>query len=214
MSSLKHIIPKKSYRERGQAKHRLHLGELEKKVDYEKRRSIYKKKQKIENVLKEKIMTKNPDEFHTGMVHSRIKDKDNVLIKEGKVYNSKKQITYKRGELKNNLNILYNKLKKVNKKIYNYQMNIPFRYVFDNTHEIYEENDKKQILKPENGELIKKAKEMQEEYNNLIYKKQAILRTINKVDNKYVNTYRDVDGFKIEMEKPFSTYRMIAPRLK
>ncbi|KYN95578.1 nucleolar rRNA processing protein, putative [Plasmodium reichenowi] len=212
MSNFKNIIPKRTYLERGQAKHRLHLGELEKKVDYGKRREIYKKKKKIENVLKEKIMTKNPDEFHTGMVHSRVTE-DNVLVREEKVLKKEVQLKNKRQELKEQTNDLYNKLKKIHKRLANYQMNIPLRYVFNNSHELYNENEI-YTLKAENKKLKKRGDLIQKKYNGLINMKKNLLDQIRKLDNKYITTYHKVDGYNIVTDKGKTPYRLYQPRLK
>ncbi|CRH02895.1 nucleolar rRNA processing protein, putative [Plasmodium relictum] len=212
MSNFKNIVPKRSYLERGQPKHRLHLGELEKKVDYGKRKEIYKKKKKIENVLKEKVMTKNPDEFHTGMVHSRITN-NSILVKEKRIMKPELQLKYKRNELSQKTNYLYNRLKKINKKISNYQINIPLRYVFNNSHELYNENEI-YTLKAENKKLRKRGECIQKEYNSLINAKNNILDNIRKLDNKYASTFRNIDGYKIINDKGKIPYRFFAPRLK
>ncbi|SBS88964.1 nucleolar rRNA processing protein, putative [Plasmodium ovale curtisi] len=212
MSSLKNVVPKRSYLERGQAKNRLHLGELEKKVDYEKRREIYKKKKRIENVLKEKIMNKNPDEFHTGMVHSRIREDDNVLVKEKKIYDRKKIMEYERRKIKNETFNLYGLLKHVNKKIYNMQMNIPLRYVFNNTHEIYNENDEKCTLKADKKKFQKEGNLFEIKFKKMLNHKTRILDQIRKMDNNYINTYRNVDGYTVRIYKGKSAYKLFAPR--
>ncbi|SBT82796.1 nucleolar rRNA processing protein, putative [Plasmodium ovale] len=215
MSSLKNVVPKRSYLERGQAKNRLHLGELEKKVDYEKRREIYKKKKRIENVLKEKIMNKNPDEFHTGMVHSRIREDDNVLVKEEKIYNDAKIMEYERKKIKNTTFNLYGLLKRVNRKIYNMQMNIPLRYIFNNTHEIYNENEEKCTLKADKKKLQKEGILFENKFKNMLTHKSNILKQIRNMDNSYIKTYRHVDGYTVQKHKgKNSTYKLFAPRLR
>ncbi|CAD2106141.1 nucleolar rRNA processing protein, putative [Plasmodium vinckei brucechwatti] len=214
MSSLKNIIPKRNYRERGQAKNRLHLGELEKKADYSKRREIYKKKQKIENVLKEKIMNKNPDEFNTGMVHSRVNEKENVLVKEEIAIPENVKLKNIRNKLKTEENYNYTFLKRINKKINNYQMNIPLRYVFNNTHEFYNDNDEKYDLKTENNKLKRKGQEFEKKFKSLLNAKKNVLEKIRKIENSFVNTYKDIDGYKIYSKKGGVPYRFVAPRLR
>ncbi|GAW83842.1 U3 small nucleolar RNA-associated protein 11 [Plasmodium gonderi] len=214
MSSYKNVIPKRSYQERGQAKHRLYLGELEKKVDYGKRREIYKKKKKIENVLKEKIMNKNPDEFHTGMIHSRINDDTNELIKEEKVLKEEVKLKHKRDELTQQANMLYKKLKKINKAIDNYQINVPLRYIFNNSHEYYNDNEDTYVLKAENKKVKNRAAILQKRYNSLINLKKNILSHIRNIDNKYVITYKNVDGYSVIKGSGGTPYRFFAPRLR
>ncbi|CAA9991273.1 u3 small nucleolar rna-associated protein, putative [Plasmodium knowlesi strain H] len=219
MSSYKNVIPKRSYQERGQAKERLHLGELEKKVDYGKRREIYKKKKKIENVLKEKIMNRNPDEFHTGMVHSRITDATNELEKEEKVQKTDVVLKNKRNHLKEETNALYRKLKKINKALENYYINIPLRYLFNNSHELY--NDKEEttmsttyVLKAEKKKLKSRALVYQRRYNSLLNLKKNVLSRIRKMDNMYANTYKNVDGYCVLKGVGGAPHRFFAPRLR
>ncbi|EUD64861.1 hypothetical protein C922_04705 [Plasmodium inui San Antonio 1] len=217
MSSYKNVIPKRSYQERGQAKERLHLGELEKKVDYGKRREIYKKKKKIENVLKEKIMNKNPDEFHTGMVHSRITDGTNELEKEEKVLRTDVVLRNKRDDLKEKTNALYRKLKKINKVLENYYINVPLRYIFNNSHELYddkEETTTTYVLKAEKKKLKTRAAILQRRYSSLINLKKNVLSQIRKIDNMYANTYKDVDGYCVLKGVGAVPHRFFAPRLR
>ncbi|SBT81148.1 U3 small nucleolar RNA-associated protein 11, putative [Plasmodium malariae] len=214
MSSYKNVIPRRSYLERGQSKNRLHLGEIEKKVDYKKRREIYKKKKKIENVLREKIMRKNPDEFHTGMVHSRIKENDNILIKEEKVLKEEIKLKNKRGLLNQKVSYCYKKLKKINKIINNFRICVPLRYVFNNSHEIFNENEQKQILSTDDKKLKKVSELNQKRYNTLINAKKNILKCIRNLENKYVSTYRNIDGYTVKNLKGNTPYRFYAPRFR
>lgn len=211
MSNFKHIIPKKTYLERGQAKHRLHLGELEKKVDYDKRKEIYHKKKKIERILKEKLMTKNPDEFHTGMVHAKIQD-DGYLVKEEKKLKPEVRTKYRRNSLKEKSHWLYVKLKKINKKINNYQMNIPLRYVYNNSHVLYSD-DEEHVLKTEEKKLQKQGSILQKDFNRLLNVKKGIMDKIRKLDNDLIVSYKNSDGYRVmDDEKGRVSYRCIAPR--
>jgi len=74
MSSLKHVLKTRTYRERSQPAARKRLGLLEKHKDYKLRARDYHRKQNALNVLREKAAFKNPDEFYFGMVHTKIKD--------------------------------------------------------------------------------------------------------------------------------------------
>ena len=72
MSSFKKSLPKRKYRERSQPEHRKHLGLLEKKQDYQLRAADTHRKQKALEILREKALNKNSDEFYFGMEHTRI----------------------------------------------------------------------------------------------------------------------------------------------
>lgn len=72
MKSLKNFIPKRKYRERSQLEKRNKLGLLEKKKDYKERATDYHaKEQKMVNI-KEKIRSKNQDEFYFAMNNSKL----------------------------------------------------------------------------------------------------------------------------------------------
>ncbi|KAJ3119052.1 hypothetical protein HDU96_003227 [Phlyctochytrium bullatum] len=74
MSSLKKSIPQKTHRERAQPKARAHLGLLEKKKDYVLRAKDYSSKQRRLKALRQKALTKNPDEFYFAMINSKVKN--------------------------------------------------------------------------------------------------------------------------------------------
>ena len=70
--SLKHVVKERRYRERSQPAARAHRGLLEKKKDYVLRARDFHKKEDALRLLQEKALFRNPDEFYTGMVHSRV----------------------------------------------------------------------------------------------------------------------------------------------
>ncbi|KAJ3107364.1 UTP11-like, U3 small nucleolar ribonucleoprotein [Phlyctochytrium planicorne] len=74
MSSLRKSAPRKAHKERSQLQGRAHLGLLEKKKDYVLRAKDFKSKQKRLKSMREKAMTKNPDEFYFGMINAKTKD--------------------------------------------------------------------------------------------------------------------------------------------
>lgn len=211
MAGLRNVRTNRIHKERGQLKHRLHLGELEKKVDYRKRKEIYQKKKKIEKVLKEKQMNKNPDEFHTGMVHTQITE-DGNLEKKKRTLKYEHALNVKRNNLKEDSRWTQYELKQINNKIEQFHVNIPFRYIFNNSHVIYN-GDETYPLKAENKKLKKKGAAYEEEYNSLIQKKNAILGKIKKLDNAIMKTYISDDCYYVRVGGN-NTYQLFGPRLK
>ncbi|KAI5426282.1 hypothetical protein KIW84_031907 [Lathyrus oleraceus] len=74
MSSLRNIIPKRTYKERAQPASRERCGILEKHKDYVIRAKAFHKKQDTLRKLKEKASNRNPDEFSFKMISSRVVD--------------------------------------------------------------------------------------------------------------------------------------------
>ncbi|KAH3678562.1 hypothetical protein WICMUC_001371 [Wickerhamomyces mucosus] len=81
MAKLVHNIQKKQHRERSQPGERARFGLLEKKKDYQLRSKDYHKKQAVLKTLKNKIATRNPDEYYHAMVNKKTDDRG-ILISE------------------------------------------------------------------------------------------------------------------------------------
>lgn len=80
MAKLVHNVQKKQHRERSQVSSRSRLGLLEKHKDYVKRAQDYHKKQKSIKVLKDKVKSRNDDEYYHGMHTAKKDSKTNLLI--------------------------------------------------------------------------------------------------------------------------------------
>ncbi|CCE64162.1 hypothetical protein TPHA_0G03220 [Tetrapisispora phaffii CBS 4417] len=80
MAKLVHNIQKKQHRERSQLSSRNRLGLLEKHKDYVKRATDYHKKEKTIKYLKEKVKSRNKDEYYHGMHNAKKDSKTNLLI--------------------------------------------------------------------------------------------------------------------------------------
>mmetsp|Transcript_37449 Transcript_37449/g.121013 ORF Transcript_37449/g.121013 Transcript_37449/m.121013 type:complete len:257 (+) Transcript_37449:42-812(+) len=72
MSSLRHVVKSRPYRERSQPAARAKLGLLEKHKDYVLRARDFHKKQDTIHRMREKAAAKNPDEFYFGMNRSQM----------------------------------------------------------------------------------------------------------------------------------------------
>ncbi|VDN17351.1 unnamed protein product [Gongylonema pulchrum] len=74
MSSLKRSskVGQRIHQERAQPESRAHLGLLEKKKDYVKRAKDYNYKKRKLRKLRQKALSRNPDEFHFHMIRSHI----------------------------------------------------------------------------------------------------------------------------------------------
>eukprot|EP00743_Colponemidia_sp_Colp-15_P004740 GILK01005105.1.p1 GENE.GILK01005105.1~~GILK01005105.1.p1 ORF type:complete len:248 (-),score=58.02 GILK01005105.1:140-883(-) len=72
--SLKNVVPRRTYKERGQLASRNRLGELEKHKDYVLRAKDYHKKEDRIKLLQEKAFFRNPDEFYFKMAKTKTKD--------------------------------------------------------------------------------------------------------------------------------------------
>ncbi|XP_058757952.1 probable U3 small nucleolar RNA-associated protein 11 [Vicia villosa] len=74
MSSLRNIVPRRTYKERAQPASRERSGILEKHKDYVIRAKAFHKKQETIRKLREKASNRNPDEFNFKMIRSRLVD--------------------------------------------------------------------------------------------------------------------------------------------
>eukprot|EP01029_Cantina_marsupialis_P006889 TRINITY_DN1759_c0_g1_i1.p1 TRINITY_DN1759_c0_g1~~TRINITY_DN1759_c0_g1_i1.p1 ORF type:complete len:118 (+),score=13.25 TRINITY_DN1759_c0_g1_i1:104-457(+) len=81
MSSWK--IETKIHKERHQPEQRKKKGFLEKKVDYKKRANYNAQKKNMIKNLSWKAQTRNPDEFHHGMVNKKTQNGVHVIEQEG-----------------------------------------------------------------------------------------------------------------------------------
>lgn len=70
--AFKKAIHTREYRERAQPENRKRLGLLEKHKDYVLRARDYHRKQNALKALRIRAANRNPDEFHFGMIKSRI----------------------------------------------------------------------------------------------------------------------------------------------
>ncbi|RPA80606.1 U3 small nucleolar RNA-associated protein 11 [Ascobolus immersus RN42] len=71
MSSMRNAVQRRNHKERAQPEERKKWGLLEKKKDYQLRSRDYNTKKQRIKALREKAETRNPDEFHYGMMSSR-----------------------------------------------------------------------------------------------------------------------------------------------
>eukprot|EP01095_Lingulamoeba_sp_RSL-Kostka_P005682 TRINITY_DN171_c0_g2_i1.p1 TRINITY_DN171_c0_g2~~TRINITY_DN171_c0_g2_i1.p1 ORF type:complete len:311 (-),score=123.47 TRINITY_DN171_c0_g2_i1:114-1046(-) len=71
MASLRNAAKRKTHKERGQISSRKKYGLLEKKKDYKLRAQDYHSKQNRLNILKQKALFRNPDEFYHRMINSK-----------------------------------------------------------------------------------------------------------------------------------------------
>ena len=78
--------------ERAQPQARRHLGFLQHKSDYTARAKNYHKKQDELNHLRLLASMKNPDEFHSDMVHTKALDGRLWIDREGKMNKTKMKI--------------------------------------------------------------------------------------------------------------------------
>eukprot|EP00756_Hemistasia_phaeocysticola_P066865 Hpha_TRINITY_DN9551_c0_g1::TRINITY_DN9551_c0_g1_i1::g.115013::m.115013/K14769/UTP11; U3 small nucleolar RNA-associated protein 11 len=69
-TALKNAFRGREHKERSQLKSRKHLGLLQKKKDYKDRAKSFKKKRARLRSMREEARTRNPDEFHTGMINT------------------------------------------------------------------------------------------------------------------------------------------------
>ncbi|KAH0461638.1 hypothetical protein IEQ34_009213 [Dendrobium chrysotoxum] len=74
MSSLRNAIPRRAHKERAQPQARKKFGLLEKHKDYVERAKSFHKKEETLRILREKAMSRNPDEFYFKMISSRVVD--------------------------------------------------------------------------------------------------------------------------------------------
>ncbi|XP_020571139.1 probable U3 small nucleolar RNA-associated protein 11 [Phalaenopsis equestris] len=72
MSSLRNAIPRRAHKERAQPQARKKFGLLEKHKDYVERAKSFHKKEESLRILREKAMSRNPDEFYFKMINSRV----------------------------------------------------------------------------------------------------------------------------------------------
>lgn len=72
MSSLRNAVKRVTHKERSQPQARQHLGLLEKKSDYRLRSKDYHRKQSRLKSMREKVASRNPDEFYFGMHRSHV----------------------------------------------------------------------------------------------------------------------------------------------
>jgi len=86
MSSLRNCIKRITHKERSQPRNRYHLGPIEHHKDYVKRAKHYHKRQDQLSFLRQKVYTRNPDEFYFGMCKSELVEgkyrKDPKLLQE------------------------------------------------------------------------------------------------------------------------------------
>lgn len=69
-----HKLAQRLHRERRQPEHRKKFGYLEKKKDYKKRAEDHHKKAQRIKELQNKVLDKNPNEFHFHMINSKLVD--------------------------------------------------------------------------------------------------------------------------------------------
>ncbi|PKU64244.1 probable U3 small nucleolar RNA-associated protein 11 [Dendrobium catenatum] len=74
MSSIRNAIPRRAHKERAQPQARKKFGLLEKHKDYVERAKSFHKKEETLRILREKAMSRNPDEFYFKMISSRVVD--------------------------------------------------------------------------------------------------------------------------------------------
>lgn len=74
MSSLRNAIPRRAHKERAQPQARKKFGILEKHKDYVERAKSFHKKEETLRILRQKAMSRNPDEFYFKMINSRVID--------------------------------------------------------------------------------------------------------------------------------------------
>ncbi|KAF2430184.1 U3 small nucleolar RNA-associated protein 11 [Tothia fuscella] len=74
MSSMRNAVQRRNHKERAQPVERQKWGILEKHKDYALRAKDHKEKRRRIKVLKEKAAFRNPDEFHFGMMSSRMQN--------------------------------------------------------------------------------------------------------------------------------------------
>jgi len=74
MSALRNAVQRRNHKERAQPLERSKWGLLEKHKDYALRARDHNEKRKRLKILREKAADRNPDEFHFGMMSTRMKD--------------------------------------------------------------------------------------------------------------------------------------------
>lgn len=92
MSSLRNAVKRITHKERSQPRARVHLGFLEKKLDYRKRSDHYHRKEYRIQSVKRKASMKNPDEFYFGMQNAAVQDGHHRKTDKARYKDSRDQI--------------------------------------------------------------------------------------------------------------------------